>query len=86
MLLFVGIKIINKNLLDVSVLEKHLNTLNLSRINVNALFEFGSLFLQLNDFLSESSMLDGLFQEVVVGNEDSELWLSDLVCPLLDLI
>ena len=49
MLLLVGIQIIDKNLLNVSVLEKHLNAFDLSRINVNTLFKLGSLFLQLND-------------------------------------
>jgi hypothetical protein len=30
-------------------------------------------------------MLNGLLQKVVVGNEDSELGLIDLACPLLDI-
>lgn len=53
---------------------------------MDALFELCSLLLKLNDFRCESSMLNGLFQQIVVGYEDSKLRLIDLGCPLLDLI
>ena len=85
MLLLVAIQVIDKDLLNVSVLKKHLNALDLSWIIVNTLFKLGSLFLQLNDLWSESRMLNGLLQKVVVGNEDSKLGLIDLACPLLDI-
>ncbi len=53
---------------------------------MNTLLELSSLFLQLNDLGSESRMLYGLLQEVVVGDEDRELGLADLGRPLADIL
>ena len=53
---------------------------------MNTLLELSSLFLQLNDLGSESRMLYGLLQEVVVGDEDGELGLADLGRPLADIL
>lgn len=77
-LLLVGVQIVLKHLFDVGILEEHLDALDLSGISVNALLEFGSLFLQLHNLLGEGCVLDGLLQEVVVGDEDSILRLLDL--------
>ena len=85
-LLLVGVQVFGEHLLDVGVLEKHLNALDLSWINVNTLFKLSSLFLQLNDLGGKTRMLNGLLQKVVVGDEDGELGLTDLVRPLLDIL
>ena len=85
-LLLVGVQVFGEHLLDVGVLEKHLNALDLSWINVNTLFKLSSLFLQLNDLGGKTRMLNGLLQKVVVGHEDGELGLTDLVRPLLDIL
>ena len=86
MLLLVGVQVLDKYLFNVCILKKHLNTLDLSWINVNTLLELSSLFLQLNDLGSESRMLYGLLQEVVVGDEDRELGLADLGRPFADIL
>ena len=53
---------------------------------MNTLFKLSSLFLQLNDLGGKTCMLNGLLQKVVVGHEDGELGLTDLVRPLLDIL
>lgn len=85
-LLLVGVQIVLKHLFDVGILEEHLDALDLSGVGMNALLEFGSLFLQLDNLRGEGCVLDGLLQEVVVGDEDSKLRLSDLSCPLPNLV
>lgn len=85
-LLLVGVQIVLKHLFDVGILEEQLDALDLSGVGMNALLEFGSLFLQLDNLRGEGCVLDGLLQEVVVGDEDSKLRLFDLSCPLPNLV